>query len=84
MKILARYDDYYFGKEAYEQYHHLVRKNAPDTISKRIALADDPGGLRYEAAALGIGTFDLLECLEGMCYNREAREIDDSTYKILR
>ena len=41
-----------------------------------------PGGLVYEADQLGIGMWDLLEALEGMCYNGDAVEIDDSTYKV--
>lgn len=87
MKILAyKYHDldrYYFGKEAFEKYGDLVKDNlSGKTVSKRIALANDPGGLIYEADMLGIDKFDLLECLEGMCYNGLAQEIDDSTYKV--
>lgn len=88
MKILAySYRDpnrYYFGKEAFEKFGDLVKDNlSGKTVSKRIDLADDPGGLIYEADKLGIDKFELLECLEGMCYNGLAREIDDSTYKVL-
>ena len=78
------YMEYYFGKEEFEKYGDMVReKLSGKTVSKNIDLADSEGGLRYEAEQLGIGTFELLRCLEGMCYNGHAIEIDDSTYRVL-
>ena len=74
---------WYFGKEEYEQYGDLVaRELSGKTISKRIDLSDEPGGIGYEADQLGIDLYDLLRCLEGMCYNGKAEEIDDSTYRV--
>ena len=52
------------------------------TVSKRRELADEPGGLAYEANALGIDMWDLLRALEGMCRSGDVQEIDDSTYLI--
>lgn len=77
-------DRWYFGKEEYEKYHDLVRDRlSGTTVSKSVIPAKDPGGLIYEADRLGIEDFyELLGCLEGMCYNGEAKEIDDSTYFI--
>lgn len=76
-------DRFYFGKEASEKYRDLIRENlAGKTISKSIAFAKDPGGLIYEADKLGIDKYDLLEALEGMCYEGYAREINDSTYLV--
>ena len=74
---------YYFGQEAYET-HGIVVKSALSghSVSKRIDLADQPGGLKYEADKLGIDMFDLLRCLEGMCYDQEATELDASTYYV--
>ena len=43
---------------------------------------DQPGGLKYEAEQIGITMWDLLEALEGMCYDGRAQEIDDSTYLV--
>ena len=77
---------WYFGKDEFEKYGQLVSDNLSEhTISKRADWPDDkPGGLVYEAKQLGIDDFyDLLGCLEGMCHNRMAREIDDSTYLVL-
>ena len=93
MKIYAYYQthdkprypagEWYFGREAYEDFGQLIRDNLSGrTVSKRRDLAEQPGGLVYEAEQLGIDTYDLLEALEGMCYNGEAREIDDSTYRV--
>lgn len=77
------YNDYY-GKEEYEKYHEQVCEElAGVKISKAIQGADLPGGLIYEANKLNMDMWDLLACLEGMCYNREATEIDDSTYLII-
>lgn len=76
---------FYFGKEEAEEYGDLIcEKLAGQTISKRKDLAEEPGGLIYEANKLGIEDFfDLLKALEGLCYQGRAREIDDSTYLII-
>ena len=77
------FDDYY-GKEEYEKYGDLVSKDlSGKVISKSIALADYPGGIKYEADRLGLDLFCLLHVLEGMCYNNKAREISDSEYLVL-
>ena len=78
------YDDYY-GQTAYEEYGDLVSEEcAGMIISKRASDGEEPGGLIYEAERLGIDDFfDLLKCLEGMCYNRKAVEISDYQYKVL-
>ena len=78
------YDDYY-GQTAFEEYGDLVSENcAGMIISKRAADGEEPGGLMYEADRLGIEDFfDLLKCLEGMCYNGTAVEISDYQYKVL-
>lgn len=80
---MGRYDDY-FGQTAAATYGELISDNLKgQTISKRKDLAEAPGGLIYEANALGIDMWDLLEALEGMRREGRAREIDDSTYEIL-
>ena len=78
------YDDY-FGQTAFEEYGDLVSKEcAGMVISKRADEGEEPGGLVYEAERLGIDDFfDLLKCLEGMCYNGDAVEISDYQYKVL-
>lgn len=77
-----RYDDY-FGQTAFETYGDKVSEALRGkTVSKRVDTAEEPGGLIYEANKLGMDMWDLLECLEGMCHNDKAREIDDSTYMI--
>ena len=78
------YDDYY-GQTAYEEYGDLVSQECSGMIiSKRASDGEKPGGLIYESRRLGIEDFfDLLACLEGMCYNREAIEISDYQYKVL-
>lgn len=77
-----RYDDYY-GQTAFETYGDQVSKMLKgQTVSKRVDKAEEPGGLIYEANELGMDIWDLLECLEGMCHNGKATEIDDSTYMI--
>lgn len=82
-QIKASHGDSYFGESAYKKYSQLIKKNlAGKTVSKRRDTAEEPGGLIYEANQLGIDMWDLLEALEGMCYNGDAFEIDDSTYKI--
>ncbi len=61
----------------------MISKNlSGQTISKRKYLAEEPGGLIYEANKLGIDMFDMLETLEGMCREDKATEIDDSTYLV--
>lgn len=75
--------DYYYGKSEYEQYGDNVSKMLKgQTVSKRVDKAEEPGGLIYEANELGMDMWDLLACLEGMCHNGKATEIDDSTYMI--
>lgn len=82
-RINASHGDNYFGEAAYNRYGQLIKKNlSGKTVSKRKDLGELPGGLVYEANQLGIDMWDLLEALEGMCYNGDAVEIDDSTYKI--
>ena len=61
--------NWYFGKEEAEQLgDYVVSKLEGKTISKRIDLAEEPGGLIYEANKLGIDMWDLLRTLEGLCY----------------
>lgn len=75
---------WYFGKEKAEEFGDLIANTLSGrTVSKRKDLAEAPGGLIYEANQLGIDMWDLLEALEGMCYQNRAHEIDDSTYQIL-
>ena len=79
---MGRYDDY-FGQTAAKKYGELIASNlSGQTVSKRQDLAEEPGGLIYTANLLGIDMWDLLEALEGMCYEGKAAEIDDSTYRI--
>lgn len=76
--------NWYFGEEEAEKYKDLISsKLNRKLISKRRDLADRPGGLIYEADKLGIGKFELLRALEGMCYLGLAEEVDDSTYLVL-
>ena len=80
---MGRYDEY-FGKTAAATYGDLIADRLRGkSVSKRRDTANEPGGLIYEANKLGIDMWDLLEALEGMCSEGRAREIDDSTYKIL-
>ena len=80
---MGRYDEY-FGKTAAATYGDLIADRLRGkSVSKRRDTANEPGGLIYEANKLGIDMWDLLEALEGMCNEGRAREIDDSTYKIL-
>lgn len=75
--------NFYFGKEEFEKYGDMVSERLSGrTVSKRRDRAEDVGGLIFEANQLGIDMWDLLRCLEGMCYNGIACEIDDSTYRI--
>lgn len=80
---MGRYDEY-FGKTAAATYGDLIADRLRGkSVSKRRDTANEPGGLIYEANKLGIDMWDLLEALEGMCNEGRAKEIDDSTYKIL-
>ena len=72
-----------FGQVQAEKYgDKILQAYEGKTISKRKDKANDPGGLTYCANAIGLGTFQLLEALEGMCADGRAREIDDSTYYV--
>lgn len=72
-----------FGKEKAEKYGRQISSAlSGKTVSKRKDLAEQPGGLIYEAKQLGMDMWDLLEALEGMCYMGTAVEIDDSTYLV--
>jgi len=79
------YYDEYYGQTAFEEYGDLVSEECSGMIiSKRASEGEEPGGLIYEANRLGIDDFfDLLKCLEGMCYNGTAVEISDYQYKVL-
>ena len=80
---MGRYDEYY-GQTAAATYGDLIADRLKGkSVSKRRDTANEPGGLIYEANKLGIDMWDLLEALEGMCNEGRAREINDSTYKIL-
>lgn len=82
-RVVKASEDWFFGEEEYEKYGSLIRDNlAGKKISKRKDIAEEPGGLIYEANQLGIDMFDLLRALEGMCHVGLAREIDDSTYRV--
>ena len=85
VKASLDWADFYFGKEEAEKYGDLIcNKLAGQTVSKRKDLAEEPGGLIYEANKLGLEDFfDLLKALEGLCYQGRAREVDDSTYLVL-
>lgn len=81
--INASRDDLYFGQEQADKYGDLICEQlAGKTVSKRKDKAKEPGGLIYEADKLGIDMWDLLEALEGLCYQGKASEIDDSTYQV--
>lgn len=74
----------YFGAEKSKLYgDRIAEALSGRTVSKRKDKAEMPGGLIYEAKQVGIGMWDLLEALEGMCYEGRAAEIDDSTYKVI-
>ena len=80
---MGRYDEYY-GQTAAATYGDLIADRLKGkSVSKRRDTANEPGGLIYEANKLGIDMWNLLEALEGMCNEGRAREMDDSTYKIL-
>lgn len=79
-------DSYYFGDEEYKEYGELVRDAlSGQTVSKAKSDFDkDPIGLGFNAERLGFDDpITLLRTLEGLCYNGEAVEIDDSTYRVL-
>ena len=72
-----------FGEEKAKEYGcRITEKLSGKKISKRKDKVDQPGGLKYEAEQIGITMWDLLEALEGMCYDGRAQEIDDSTYLV--
>ena len=72
-----------FGKEEAKKYGDKISMAlSGKTVSKRKDLAEEPGGLIFEANQLGIDMWDLLKALEGMCYDGRAVEIDDSTYLV--
>lgn len=82
--IIAKHGDLYFGKQAYEKYGDMISEELSGmVISKRISDDGKPGSLKTEAENLGIDMWDLLEALEGMCYNGKAQEISDYQYKVL-
>ena len=73
----------YFGKKKAEQFGDLIVNSLSGKyVSKKIVCGNNPGGLIYEANKLGISKYDLLEALEGLCYQGRAVEVDDSTYFI--
>ena len=72
-----------FGKEKAEKYGSQISAAlSGKTVSKRKDLAEEPGGLIYEAKQLDMDMWDLLEALEGMCRLGTAEETDDSTYLV--
>jgi len=72
-----------YGEEQANKYGKLIsEKLSGKTISKNKALAEQPGGLIYEAELLKIDMWELLEALEGMCDKGTATEINDSTYLV--
>ena len=80
----SRNDRDYFGQEMAELWGDKIQKYCKGmNISKRIDLAEQPGGVIYEAERIGISDFyDLIEALEGMCHDGRAVEVDDSTYRV--
>ena len=76
------YENFYGERKAAEFGERICNALSGKTVSKRKDTAEMPGGLMYEAVQLGIGMYDLLEALEGLCYLRKAIEIDDSTYLV--
>ena len=78
-------EGWYFGREEFDEYgQNVYNKLKGRSISKKVSLADEVGGLRYEANILGMDIYDLLGTLEGLCHNNMAEEIDDSTYVVGR
>ena len=81
--IKSNRNDEYFGQIMYDKHHEEVQDlYHGKTISTRVDIADQPGGIEYEADQLGMDLYDLIECLEGMSYNGEAIEIQDGVYRI--
>lgn len=86
MKIVikAATGEAYFGQNAAAQYGDMIsKKYKGETISRDKRISHRPGGIAYEADALGMNTWKLVETLEGMRHDGRATEIDDTTYKIL-
>lgn len=87
VSIEANRRDNYFGEQAAFQWgDKIADAYLGKTISKRKSKANAPGGLVYEASQLGIGTYDMLEALEGMCADGRAVEHDseeDSWYEVI-
>lgn len=86
-RILSQMDNqdkWYFGKEAYENYGQAIEdKFGGVEISKRIADADKPNGLRTVAKEVGANDeYDIVEALEGMARNGQAEEIEDGVFRI--
>lgn len=82
-------DSYYnrgpFGEVQAKKYGNIILKAFDGmTISKRREDADKPYGLSWCANAIGLGTYQLLEALEGMCEDGRAYETSDSTYHVGR
>ena len=77
--------DVYFGETFSDEWGDIIsEKLKGKKISKRSNWGYRPGGLEYEADQLGMDDlYELLEALEGMCYEGRAEEIDDSTYLVL-
>ena len=87
---MGRYDDYFGESAAAEYSDDIIDTFKGWKISKRIDFKDELDyddkfvGLVMAASMLGMDDYyDLLEALEGMCYEGTAMEIDDSTYEIL-
>lgn len=76
--------DWYFGKEKAEEFGYSVRKSLGGRIvTKNKELAEEKGGLIYEADKLNMSMWDLLETIEGLCYQGKAMELDDTRYYII-
>lgn len=72
-----------FGELEAQKYGNQISKAYKGrTISKRRDEANEPDGLTTCANALGLGTFQLLRALEGMCADGRAYESSDSTYTV--
>lgn len=72
-----------FGQIQAQKYGDMILKAYDgQIISKRRDTANQPGGITYCANAIGLGTFQLLEALEGMCADGRAYEFSDSTYHV--
>lgn len=77
-------DPFYYGREEYEKYgDKVLRALRGKVISKERDKSEEPGGLAYEAKKLGMDKIELLRTLEGLCYNRKARELfPGNSYKV--